>query len=160
MSAEERLRELGIELTGSTPSAAGTTAPIANYIPAVRAGNLLFLAGHLGAGPNGERLTGKLGAEFSVEEGYAAAREAAIRLLARVREEAGSLDRVRRVVKVVGFVNSTPDFIDQPRVVNGASDLLVDVFGEAGRHARSAIGVASLPLGAPVEIEMIVELEP
>ena len=152
MNAEAKLKELGIELGGAT-------APIANYVPSVRAGNLIFLAGHLGVGPNGEQVSGKVGAEVSVDEGYAAARHAAIGQLARVRAETGSLDRVRRIVKVTGFVAADPGFYDHPRVVNGASDLLVEVFGEAGKHARSAVGVPSLPLNAAVEIEIVVEVE-
>src|SRR5205823_4141885 len=108
---------------------------------------------------SGNRPAGKLGANLSPEEGYKLARDAAITLLATLRRELGSLDRVRNVVKVVGFVNSAPDFIQQPQVVNGASDLLVEVFGpEIGRHARSAVGVVSLPLGVPVEVEMVVEV--
>jgi enamine deaminase RidA (YjgF/YER057c/UK114 family) len=158
-NAEAKLRELGIELPRPAAPNPDAPPPVANLVPVVRTGNLLFLSGTIGSGPNGERLSGKLGAEYGVDEGYAAARQAAIGLLGRVRDEAGSLDRVRRIVKVLGFVNSAPDFTDQPRVVNGASDLLVEVFGEAGRHARSAIGVASLPGGAPVEVEMVVEVE-
>jgi len=154
MAAEDRIRELGLDLQG----AAG---PLANYIPVVRTGNLLFLSGHLPpAGADGKRPAGKLGADLSVEEGYAAARAAAIALLTTVRREVGTLNRVRRIVKVLGMVNSAPDFVQQPQVVNGASDFLVEVFGEAiGRHARSAVGVAALPINAPVEIEMVVEVE-
>jgi enamine deaminase RidA (YjgF/YER057c/UK114 family) len=141
-----RLTELGVTL----PEA---TAPIANYVPAVTSGNTIYLAGHLGPG------TGKLGESVSIDEGYAAARAAAIGQLARIRTECGSLDRVRRIVKVMGYVACTPDFTDHPRVMNGASDLLVEVFGEAGKHARSAVGVPSLPLNAPVEVEIVVEIE-
>ena len=146
ITAEARLTELGITL----PEAA---APIANYVPAVTSGKTIYLAGHLGPG------TGKLGANVSIEEGYAAARAAAIGQLARIQTECGSLDRVRRIVKVMGYVACTPDFTDHPRVMNGASDLLVEVFGEAGKHARSAVGVPSLPLDAPVEVEIVVEIE-
>lgn len=150
---EARVAELGLSLPESP-------APIANYIPAVVSGNMLFLAGVLGSGKSGERLTGKLGTDFSVQEGYDAARMSAIGHLARIKAALGSLDRVRRIVKVNGFVACVPEFIDHPSVVNGASDLLVEVFGEAGKHARSAVGVPSLPLDAPVEIELVVEIEP
>ena len=146
MNAEVRLKELGIELPEGM-------APIANYVPAVTAGKVIYLAGHLGPG------TGKVGAGISIEEAYAAARAAAIGQLARIRTECGSLDRVKHVVKVTGYVACAPEFIDHPRVINGASDLLVEVFGEAGKHARSAVGVPSLPLDAPVEVEIIVEVE-
>jgi enamine deaminase RidA (YjgF/YER057c/UK114 family) len=151
-SAEERLRELGIELPG-------VAAPVANYVPAVTAGNLVFLSGGLAVRPDGTRPAGKVGSEVSIEEAYAAARLAALGLLARLRAETGSLDRVRRIVKLTGFVNAAPDFESQPQVINGASDLLVEVFGEAGRHARSAIGVGSLPFNAPVEVELVAEIE-
>ena len=156
--AEKRLKLMGIELPDLAQAPAGGPGH-ANIIALVRTGNLLFLSGTVGVGPGGERLSGKLGDAFSVDEGYQAARQAVIRLLARVRQEAGSLDRVRRVVKLLVFVNSMPDFIEQPLVANGASDLLTELFGEAGRHARSAVGVVSLPGGAPVEVEMVVEVE-
>ncbi len=152
MGAEARLKELGITL----PEPA---TPIANYIPAVRAGNLLFLAGH---GPlrNGKATArGKLGKDLSVEEGYKVAREVGLNLLASARAALGSLDKVKRVVKVLGMVASAEGFTDHPKVINGFSDLMVDVFGENGRHARSAVGMAELPLGIPVEIEMILEVE-
>ena len=152
MSAEDKAKELGLDLGGASP-------PVANYVATVRTGNLVFVSGQLPTRSDGSRPIGKLGAEVSVEEGYDAARLAAVGLLARVRAETGSLDRVKRVVKVTGFVNATPDFTQHPRVINGASDLLAEVFGEAGRHARAAIGVGSLPLGAPVEVELIVEVE-
>jgi enamine deaminase RidA (YjgF/YER057c/UK114 family) len=153
MGAEERARELGLDL-----SVRG--GAMANYLPAVQAGGLVFLAGHGPRRPDGSYVTGRLGADLSLEEGYAAARLAAVALLASLRAEVGSLDRVRRVVKVLGMVNATPEFRDHPRVVNGASDLLTDVFGEAGRHARSAVGMAGLPMGIAVEVEMVVELVP
>ncbi len=152
MGAEARLKELGIKL----PEPA---TPIANYIPAVRAGNLLFLAGH---GPlRDARATarGKLGRDLSVEEGHKVAREVGLNLLASARAALASLDRVKRVVKVLGMVASAEGFTDQPKVINGFSDLMVEVFGENGRHARSAVGMAELPLGIPVEIEMILEVE-
>jgi enamine deaminase RidA (YjgF/YER057c/UK114 family) len=118
----------------------------------------LFLAGK---GPDlqgGRQWRGKLGAEFTTEEGYQAARDTMLNLLAVLREEVGDLSHVRRIVKLLGMVNSTPDFVEQPKVINGASDLLLDIFGDLGRHARSAVGMASLPTGIPVEIEMIVEI--
>lgn len=152
MGAEAKLRELGITLP---PQA----TPVANYVPFVRVGNLLFLSGH---GPirEGKAVArGKLGKELSVEEGYRVAREVGLTLLASARAALGSLDRVRRVVKALGMVASAEGFTDQPRVVNGFSDLMVEVFGDAGRHARSAVGMAELPMGIPVEIEMILEVE-
>ena len=154
MSAEARLKERNIAL----PMQA---TPMANYVSAVRTGNLLFLAGH---GPvrqaDGAYVRGKLGKDLSVEEGYRVAREVGLNLLATTRNALGSLDRVKRVVKVLGMVNSAEGFGDQPKVINGCSDLMVEVFGEAiGKHARSAVGMAELPVGIPVEIEMIVEVE-
>ena len=151
MSVEKRLKELGLEL----PSAA---TPVANYVPAVRAGNLVFLSGH---GPVGKDrlIVGKLGADLTVEEGYAAARLVALGLLGSLKSLIGDLDRVRRIVKLLGMVNCDPAFREHPRVVDGASDLLVEVFGEKGRHARSAVGMNALPFNIAVEIEMIVELE-
>lgn len=152
MGAEAKLKELGITLP--EPS-----RPIANYIPAVRVGNLLFLAGH---GPLRDGKTtarGKLGKDLSVEEGYKVAREVGANLLASARAALGSLDRVKRVVKVLGMVASAEGFTDQPKVINGFSDLMVELFGENGRHARSAVGMAELPMGIPVEIEMILEVE-
>jgi enamine deaminase RidA (YjgF/YER057c/UK114 family) len=137
------------------------TPPVANYVNAVRAGNLLFLAGKGGrAGADGRRPQGKIGREYTVEQGYQQARDTGVELLSVMRDELGSLDRVKRIVKVLGMVNSAEDFSDQPKVVNGFSDLMVEVFGEAiGKHARSAVGMAGLPGNAPVEVEMIVELE-
>ena len=146
MSAEKRLKELGIQLAPPSP-------PVANYVNAVRTGNLLFLAGK---GPSAVK--GKLGAEFSVEQGYQHARSVGLALLAVMKAELGSLDRVSRVVKLLGMVNGTPDFTDQPKVINGCSDLFVEVFGDKGKHARSAVGMGSLPNGIPVEIEAIVEV--
>lgn len=156
---EARLNELGITLPDLSAAPAGTAGPFAaNNVPVVRTGNLLFLSGNVGVGPAGERIAGKLGREFTVEQGYDAARQAGMRLLARLKAELGSLDEVARIVKVVAFVNSMPEFTDPPRVANGASDLFTDIFGENGRHARSAVGVATLPGGAPVEVEMVVEV--
>jgi enamine deaminase RidA (YjgF/YER057c/UK114 family) len=153
VTAEERVRELGLEL-GAGP------APVANYVPVVQTGNLLFLSGQLPTRPDGTRVRGKVGADLDVEAGYDAARLATVGLLGRLRETLGSLDRVTRVVKVNGYVNSTPDFEQQPQVINGASDLLVEVFGEAGKHARAAVSAGALPLGAAVEVELIVEVSP
>jgi enamine deaminase RidA (YjgF/YER057c/UK114 family) len=147
MSAEQRVRELKLELRA--PS-----APVANYVNAVRTGNLLFLSGK---GPRGAR--GKVGREFTVEQAYQLAREVGLDLVAVMRAELGSLDKVRRVVKVLGMVNAGPEFGEQPKVINGCSDLLVEVFGDKGRHARSAVGMGSLPGGIPVEIECIVEVD-
>ena len=152
MSAEANLKKLGIDL--------GTvSAPVANYVNAVRTGNLLYLAGK---GPrvdaNGHRPMGKLGRDFNVEQGYQHARSVGLDLLAVMRTELGSLDKVKRVVKVLGMVNAMPEFADHPKVINGCSDLFVEVFGEAGKHARSAVGMGSLPMGIPVEIEVIVEV--
>ena len=153
MSAEQRLGALKIELGKVSP-------PVANYVNAVRTGNLLFLAGKGGPpGPDGRRPQGKLGREFTVEQGYRHARDTGLELLAVMRHELGSLDKVKRVVKVLGMVNAVPEFQDHPKVINGCSDLFVEVFGERGKHARSAVGMGSLPMQIPVEIECIVEVE-
>ncbi len=150
---EKRLEELGITPPEAPP-------PVASYAPFVRTGNLLYLAGLGPAGrPDGTSPTGKLGQDLTVEEGYEAARLTGINLLARLRGAVGDLDRVRQIVKLLSMVNSTPEFGDQPAVANGCSDLLVEVFGDRGRHARSAVGMAALPNNIPVEIEMIVEIE-
>jgi len=152
MKTEQRLQELGIEL--ATP-----TSPMANYVNAVRTGNLLYLAGK-GPGLPGKPLpTGKVGRDFTVEDGYVHARETGLNLIAVMKAELGDLDRVKRIVKVLGMVNATPEFGNQPEVINGCSDLFVEVFGDRGRHARSAVGLGSLPRGIPVEIEVIVEVE-
>jgi enamine deaminase RidA (YjgF/YER057c/UK114 family) len=151
MTPEERLHELGHVLPPAPKS-------IANFVSSVQTGNLLYLSGK---GPDlagGRQWRGKLGTELTTEEGYTAARDTMLNLLAVLHEDIGALSRVRRVVKLLGMVNSAPDFTDQPKVINGASDLLVEIFGDRGRHARSAVGMASLPGGIPVEIEMIVEL--
>ena len=152
MTPEQKLKQLGIEL--------GTvSAPVANYVNAVRAGNLLYLAGK---GPRadakGVRPAGKVGRDFTAEQAYQHARSVGTDLLAVMRAELGSLDRVKRVVKVLGMVNAVPEFTDHPKVINGCSDLFVEVLGEAGKHARSAVGMGSLPMGIPVEIECIVEV--
>ena len=148
MSYEEQLKELGIEL----PQA---PKPVATYIPAVRAGNLLFLSGVLPMQNGQLAFTGKLGRDLTVEQGMQAAKMALLNALAIARQELGTLDRITRVVKVVGHVASAEGFTDQPQVLNGASDLLVEIFGDAGRHARVAIGAAELPRRAAVEIEVI-----
>jgi enamine deaminase RidA (YjgF/YER057c/UK114 family) len=132
--------------------------PVANYVHAVRAGNLLFLAGKGPKQVNGENIVGKLGAALSVEEGYAAAREVAINQLSVLKAELGNLNKVKRIVKVNGMVNAVPEFTDQSKVINGYSDLMVAVFGDAGKHARAAVGMGSLPGNMAVEVEMIVEV--
>ena len=149
---EKRIQELGIILPESPQ-------PIANYVPTVRTGNLLFVAG-LGpaARPDGTTPNGKVGKDLTQEEGYEAARLVGINLLARLKSSLGDLDRVSRIVKLLSMVNCAPEFTQQPAVANGCSDLLVEVFGERGRHARSAVGMSSLPNDIPVEIEMIVEV--
>ena len=146
MTIDERLADLGIELPP-------VPAPAGNYVHAVRTGNLLYLSGK---GPG--KATGKVGGGISVEDAYRHARETGLILIAAMRRELGSLDRVNRIVKVLGMVNAVPDFGQQPKVINGCSDLFVEVFGEKGRHARSAVGMGSLPGGIPVEIEVIVEV--
>jgi enamine deaminase RidA (YjgF/YER057c/UK114 family) len=149
---DARLAELGIEL----PQAA---APAGNYVPYVVSGNLIFVAGQLPLS-NGElQYLGKLGQDFNVDEGYQAARLCGLNLLAQARAAAGDdLDRINRVVRLGGFVNSTPDFTDQPKVINGASDLMAEVFGDRGLHARAAVSAVSLPLGVAVEVDGIFEL--
>jgi enamine deaminase RidA (YjgF/YER057c/UK114 family) len=132
--------------------------PVANYVRAVRAGDLLFVSGH---GPSRDGVmvyTGKVGRDLTVEQGYEAARLVALNCLASVKEALGDLDRVRRVVKLLGMVNCAPDFAQHPQVIDGASDLLVELYGEAGRHARSAVGMGSLPQNIAVEIEMVLEV--
>jgi enamine deaminase RidA (YjgF/YER057c/UK114 family) len=148
--AEDNLKQKNIVLP---PPA----APVANYVPAVRVGNLLFLSG---AGPDQSTPRGKVGKDLSLEQGYQAARATGWAFLCHGAVHLGSLDRVKRIVKVLGMVNSAPGFTDQPKVINGFSDLMVEVFGEAiGKHARSAVGMAELPFNIPVEIEMILEVE-
>ena len=153
MSAEARLKELGLVL----PALA---KPVANYLPYRIAGNLLFLAGQGPRDDAGKMLTGKLGADIGVEEGYRRARLVGLGLLAAMRDALGSLDRVDFIVKLLGMVNAVPDFNDSPRVINGCSDLFVEVFGDAGRHARSAVGHVMLPNQISVEIEGIVAIKP
>ena len=155
MEVEKKLVEMGLSLPPSP-------APVANYVPAVRSGNLLFVSGH---GPafvkDGkiEYIHGKLGRDLTVEQGYEAAKQVMLNILQSIKGVIGDLDKVRRIVKVLGFVNCTEDFPDQPKVINGASDLLVALYGERGRHARSAVGMQQLPFGIAVEIEMVVEVE-
>ena len=152
MSIEDRLAERGVTLPDAP-------APAANYVPWVRTGTLVYVSGQISQGPDG-LIKGRLGDTVSVEDGAAAARHCAISLLAQVRKACdGDLERLRRVVKLTGFVNSTADFTDQPKVINGASDFLVDLLGDVGRHARSAVSAASLPFGVAVEIEGIFEIE-
>ena len=149
---EERIASLGITLQEAP-------APVANYVNAVRSGNLLFLAGKGPSKPEGGYITGKVGVDLTVEEGYQAGRLAAIAHLTVLKSELGDLNRVVRLVKVLGMVNCAPDFGNQPEVVNGYSDIMVEVFGERGKHARSAVGMNSLPRGIAIEVEVIVEVE-
>ena len=149
MSIDRRLAELGITL----PAPA---APVASYVPSVEAGGLLYISGQVSFGEDGQLIKGRLGENLALDAGIAAARRCGINLLAQMKAALGSLDRVERVVKLGAFVNSAADFTDQPKVANGASELMQDVFGEAGRHARSAVGVPVLPLGAAVEVDAIV----
>lgn len=152
MKTEQRLQELGIEL-------APAIGPLANYVNAVRTGNLLYLAGK-GPGLAGQPMpSGKVGRDFTIEQGYEYARQTGLSLIAVMKAELGDLDKVTRIVKVLGMVNATPEFGHQPEVINGCSDLFVEVFGDRGKHARSAVGLGSLPRGIPVEIEVIVEVE-
>jgi enamine deaminase RidA (YjgF/YER057c/UK114 family) len=143
---DKKLKELGIELI--TP-----TKPIANYVKVVRTGNLLYLAG------DGPTLTGKVGADITLEQGYQAAWETGISILSTLKAELGDLNKVKRIVKVLGIVNCTPTFTDHPNVINGFSDLMVAVFGEKGKHARSAVGTNSLPHHFALEVEVIVEIQ-
>ncbi len=151
MSAEKRIEELGLSIPEPP-------AQIGAYLPCVRSGGLLFVSGVLPMVEGVLRYRGKLGLELGIQEGYEAAGIACLNALAIIRRELGTLDGVKRIVKLTGFVASSTGFYDQPKVVNGASDLLVEVFGEAGKHARAAVGCSSLPADAPVEIEMIVEM--
>lgn len=148
---EARLKELNITLPNPPE-------PVANYVNGVQSGNLIFLAGKGPRYADGTEITGKLGQDVSIEQGYEGARLTAINQLAVLKAMLGDLKRVKRIVKVLGMVNSDPNFIDQPKVINGFSDLMVEVFGEHGKHARAAVGMASLPRGQAVEIELIVEV--
>ncbi len=151
MSIDQRLAELGLTL----PQPA---APVASYVPAVLTGNLLHLSGQISFAEDGNLITGRLGETMDLEAGQAAARQCGLMVLAQVKAALGSLDRVARIVKLGVFVNSAADFTDQPKVANGASDLMQQVFGEAGRHARAAVGVSALPLGVAVEVDAIIEV--
>ena len=149
----DRIKELGITLPES-PS------PVANYIPVVKTGNLIYLSGVGPADkPDGTSYTGKLGKDLSIDQGYDAARLTAVNIISRLNGFLDDLDQIKQIVKVLSMVNAPPDFLDPPAVTNGCSDLLVEVFGDKGRHARSAIGVATLPGGMPIEIELIAEIE-
>lgn len=152
MDAEQKVKDLGLALPP-------TPKPVGTYVGGVRSGNLLFMSG---VGPrqlDGSLIKGKLGATMSVEKGYEAARVVGLNMLANIRGQLGSLNKVKRVVKVLGMVNAAPDFEDPPKVINGFSDLFVEVFGEAGRGARSAVGMATLPFQMAVEVEMVLEVE-
>lgn len=148
---EERLTKLGIELPP-------TPKPAANYVPSVISGKLVFVSGQVSRISEGVTFVGKIGREFTVEDGQQAARICGINILANLKDTLGDLEKVNRIVKLTGFVNAVPDFTEPQLVVNGASDLIVDVFGERGRHARSAIGVGTLPNGVAVEVEAIAEI--
>lgn len=150
-NAEQKLKDQKIELFKPT-------APIANYVKAVRVGNLIFLAGHGPSKADGTIITGKVGKDLSIEQAYMAARQTGISMLSTLKAELGDLNKVKRVVKVFGMVNCTDDFTDHPKIINGFSDLIVSVFGEKGLHARSAVGMNSLPMNMAIEVEMIVEV--
>ena len=151
-TVEQKLAEQGIKLHEAP-------TPVANYVPFVRTGNLLFVSGQVCFAPDGKLIAkGKLGAGVSLEDGVAAARGCAVNLLAQVKAALGDLDKVVRVVRLGGFINSAPDFLDGPKVLNGASDLMVAAFGDRGRHARTTVGVASLPADAAVEVEGVFEV--
>jgi enamine deaminase RidA (YjgF/YER057c/UK114 family) len=152
MSIDQRLSELGITL----PQPA---APVASYVPAVEVGGLLHISGQISVAEDGKLILGRLGEDMNLERGIEAARRCGIMLLAQIKAALGSLDRVERIVKLGAFVNSAPAFTDQPKVANGASELMQEVFGEAGRHARSAVGVSVLPLGVAVEVDAIVAVK-
>jgi enamine deaminase RidA (YjgF/YER057c/UK114 family) len=152
MSIDQRLAQLGIAL----PKPA---APVASYVPTVESGGMLHISGQISVADDGNLITGRLGEDMNLERGLEAARRCGIMLLAQMNAALGSLDRVERIVKLGVFVNSAPDFTDQPKVANGASELMQEVFGEAGRHARSAVGVAVLPLGVAVEVDAIVAVK-
>ena len=152
IDVEERIRELGIQLYTPEP-------PIANYVRAVQSGDLVFLAGHGPRKPEGGYITGKVGKDIDIEQAKEAARLTAISLLSSLKAEIGDLNRVKRIVREFGMVNCDESFTEQPQVINGCSDLLVEIFGESGKHARAAVGMISLPINISVEIEMIVELK-
>ena len=151
-AVNKKIEELGIQLQKPVK-------PVANYVTTVQTGNLVFTSGHGPIGDDGQLILGQLGTDMDIEGGYQAARAVGIGLLSTLKATLGSLDRIKKVVKLVGFVNSSADFKDRPAVVNGASDLFVEIFGDKGRHARSAVGMVQLPDGIAVEVEMIVEVE-
>ena len=151
--AEEKIKALGLQLPAASK-------PIANYLKFVRSGNLIFLAGHGPTKADGTNITGKVGKDLTIEQGYEAAKITALSLIATLKDAlGGDLSKVKRIVKVNGYVNCLPDFTEQPKVVNGCSDLLVQIFGDKGKHARAAMGMVALPSNIAVEIEMIVEVE-
>jgi enamine deaminase RidA (YjgF/YER057c/UK114 family) len=150
---EARLASLGIAL----PEAPN---PVANYLPSVLAGNLLFISGQISKAADGSLAKGRLGAELTIEQGRDAARLSALAILAQAKAAVGDLDRIKQVVRLTGFVNATPEFVDHPQVINGASDLMVEVLGDKGRHTRAAVGVSSLPMGCAVEIDAILLIGP
>ena len=152
MDIEKKLIELNITLPN-------TPKPIANYVPSKKSGNLIFLSGQGPRTPDGDFISGKVGVDISVDEAYDGARMVGIQLLSALKSEITDLNNVKQIIKLLGMVNAIDSFKDHPNVINGCSDLLVEVFGEKGKHARSAVGVASLPNQIPVEIEMIVEVE-
>ena len=153
MQVEKKLKSMGLTLLPAP-------APVANYLPVVRTGNLLFLSGHVARKPDGTVLNpGKLGADLSIEQGYESARYTTLNCLASIKAAIGDLDKIVRVVKIMCMVNAAPDFTQQPQVANGASDLLVELFGDKGQHSRAAVGMSSLPLNASVEIDMVLEVE-
>ena len=149
---DKKLKELGIELSAPVK-------PVANYVKAVRTGNLLYLSGHGPTKADGSNITGKVGKDLTIEQGYDAAKQVGVAILSTLKAELGDLNKVKRVVKVLGMVNCTENFVDQPKVMNGFSDLMVAVFGEKGKHARSAVGMYALPSNIAVEVEIVVELE-
>lgn len=151
MTIEEKLRQMGLQLPDPPK-------PVASYVPYVQTGNLVFVSGQVPRDKSGLRYRGHLGGERSLEDGYQAARLCALNALSVVKQAVGDLDRVRRIVKLTGYVASAQGFTGQPKVIDGASKLLVELFGERGRHARAAVGVSELPLGSTVELEMIVEV--
>jgi enamine deaminase RidA (YjgF/YER057c/UK114 family) len=149
---DKKLKELGVELF--PPS-----KPVANYVKAVRVGNLLFISGHGPTKADGSNITGKIGKDLTIEQGYEAAKLTATGIISTLKAELGDLNKVKRIVKVNGWVNCNPDFTEQPKVVNGCSDLMVALFGEKGKHARAAMGAIALPSNIAIEIEMVVEVE-
>lgn len=149
---DKKLKDLGIELSAPVK-------PVANYVKAVRTGNLLYLSGHGPTKADGSNITGKVGKDLTIEQGYDAAKQVGVAILSTLKAELGDLNKVKRVVKVLGMVNCTENFVDQPKVMNGFSDLMVAVFGEKGKHARSAVGMYALPSNIAVEVEIVVELE-